>query len=352
TREAQLPNLSVDMDKREVQLKHETKGEFEELLWKIISEQMPAAYLENYTEIKTLAHNVYPQQPNLILTSTGWYGDDIFKIWAAENAERGVKLCGFQHGGHYGTALYNSDESHELKIYDRYYTWGWKTEGNGETKILPAPKFEKSKKGLSANPEGKLLLVLGVMPRYFYLLYSVPISASDVLEYWNDQYRFVRFLNEKCKESLLVRTYTHDYGWSQKERCKDEMPGINVYNGNISLSEQLREARLFIGTYEATTYLETFSSNFPTILYWNPKHWELRESAKPYFDKLKRAGILHDSPDSAAEKVNEIFPDVKGWWNSDEVQKAKDEFCIRFVNTSDKWIEEWKSEIITFANKN
>jgi putative transferase (TIGR04331 family) len=101
---------------------------------------------------------------------------------------------------------------------------------------------------------------------------------------------------------------------------------------------------LFIGTYNATTYLETFSANYPTVLFWNPNHWELRPSAKPFFDELRKVGILHDTPESAAEKVNEIFKDPQSWWNQIEIQEILNDFNYHFLRTSDNWLHEWKHE--------
>ena len=42
-----------------------------------------------------------------------------------------------------------------------------------------------------------------------------------------------------------------------------------------------------MGTYNATTYLETFSINMPSILFWNPYHWEINENAKNLLNKLQ-----------------------------------------------------------------
>jgi putative transferase (TIGR04331 family) len=46
--------------------------------------------------------------------------------------------------------------------------------------------------------------------------------------------------------------------------------------------------------------------NVPTIIYWNTNHWELRESALPCFDDLRRVGIFHDTSESAARQVAAI----------------------------------------------
>lgn len=95
---------------------------------------------------------------------------------------------------------------------------------------------------------------------------------------------------------------------------------------------------------------KTFSANFPTILFWNPEHWELRSSAQSYFGKLRKVGILHDTPELAADKVNEISDNPTAWWQQTEIQAAKDEFCFHFARTSNSWLKEWKSELLKMSN--
>ena len=91
----------------------------------------------------------------------------------------------------------------------------------------------------------------------------------------------------------------------------------------------------------------TYIVNFPTILFWNSKYIEVRDSVKSYFDDLRRVGILHDTPESAATKVNDIYDDPHSWWTSNEVQEVKDSFCYQYARSSDDWIVQWKEKLLT-----
>lgn len=101
----------------------------------------------------------------------------------------------------------------------------------------------------------------------------------------------------------------------------------------------LKKTRLYISTYNATTYLESMSLNFPTIMFWNPKHWELRDSAIPYFEQLKAVGIFHDTPEGAARQMATVWDDVSGWWESAAVQSVRREFCERYAHIPEKPLE-------------
>lgn len=339
------PESNIDWDLREKLSYRSSGNEFEQLLSKIIKEQIPSIYVEGYAQMNQVSLAKYPQCPKVIFTGTASYSNEAFKFWAAYHVDQGVKLVGFQHGGLYGMGLWYSDENHEIRIYDQFYTWGWKSKAYGNIKPLSVAKLNKIKRNARPKKDGMLLMVLSTMPRYSYHMYSAYVASSGTLAYFNDQYRFVRALSKKNQKLLLVRLYQHDYGWSQMDRWSYEFPEIECYLGNKSMLDQLNESRLFIGTYNATTYLETFTANFPTVLFWNPNHWELRPFAQPYFDELRHVGILHDTPESAARKVNQICDDPISWWQQSEIQAVKNQFCYQFARTSDNWLKEWKNEL-------
>lgn len=322
---------------------------FERFLSGFISEQTPSLYLENYSLMSEKVLKTYPKRPRDIFTDNAFFADEGFKFWAAYHVERGAKLLGTQHGGLYGAALWYGDEAHETAICDRYYSWGWESDTCRNVKPMPPVKLIKLKEKqdmIHSMKEGRILTVLANFPRYYYHMYSIPYSASGVLRYFQYQYDFCRFLPESIQKLLLVRLFVHDYGWSQRDRWATECPEVECYNGNKSITEQLKECRLCVVTYNATTLLETFTLNFPTVLCWDPEQWEIRPSARLYYEKLHEAGILRYTPESAAAKVNEIYRDPATWWAQEEIQEAKNEFCHQFARVSDNWLNEWKSELL------
>jgi putative transferase (TIGR04331 family) len=325
-------------------------NEFEEVLNKMIQVQIPMAYLEAYSEIEKFSLRIFPKNPEVIVNEVLFFSNDIFKFWAAHHIEHGAKFAGIQHGGLYGIGLWNSDEKHEISIYDRFYSWGWKLRNCSVVKPLPAAKLNKVRKCLRPRRDGRILLVLGATPRYSYHMCSSFVSSTGALSYFLDQYRFVRSLCKESRSLLLARLYIHDYGWDQMDRWKSEVPGLECYRGTRPIIAQLKESRLCVATYNSTTYIETFAANFPTVLFWNPNHWELRASAQQYFDDIRNAGILHDTPEAAARKVNDIYQDPIAWWHAPRIQEAKNRFCSQFACTSPHWLGEWKKEILDLKN--
>jgi len=93
-----------------------------------------------------------------------------------------------------------------------------------------------------------------------------------------------------------------------------------------------------------TTYIEALVMNIPTILFWNPDtpQGRIREEAKEYFNQLKEVNVLHDTPESAAQFINNIFPNqIDNWWHSAEVQNVREKFCNNFALQTDNPIDQW-----------
>ena len=349
--EINLPAVEVDPKLRRSLSIKEASNEFESLLEDFIPEQMPAAYVENYRRIRKIAYSCYPKKPKEIFTANAYSSNEGFKCWSADQVEHGVKLVIGQHGGHYGTGLWNWTEEHQIKISDQYITWGWNVLNEPKVQSLPAGKLIRIKRYLRPNLQGHILWVWCGFPRYSYWMYSVPV-APQFLNYLEDQINFAKKLSHDARRLLLLRYYQHDYGWGESDKMRELNMGIHDYYGKQTMEDQLNQSRLFVGTYNATTYLETFVADFPTILFWNPDHWELRPSAQVFFDELRRAEILHDTPESAAQKVNEICDDPAAWWRTPKVQDAKNRFCEQYAKSSPEWIKEWKAKLVEIARDN
>ena len=67
----------------------------------------------------------------------------------------------------------------------------------------------------------------------------------------------------------------------------------------------------------------------------------------PNFQLLINAGILHLSPKSAANKVNEIWDKTENWWQQKNVQDARKEFCDIYARKSKNPVFELKKILLS-----
>lgn len=320
--------VAVDIGTRRWRLDDNGNSNFEQALRALIPLQIPTAYLEGYGELKKQVSALpWPQRPRFIFTSNSYGSDDVFKAWAAAKVEAGAPLVVGQHGGNYGVALWCFTEDHQMAISDAWLSWGW--EDGGNQKIKPMGNLKMVDRRLGWDPDGYALMVEMAIPRYSYHMYSAPV-ASQWLGYFDDQSRFVAALPQDLRKKLLIRLFSQDCGWQQKQRWQDRFPQIRLDDGVAPIASLIKKSRIYISTYNGTTFLESLAMNIPTIIFWIPKYWELRASAQPYYDRLKEVGIFHETPESAASKVAEVWDDVPRWWHQSEIQEARRFFCDRF----------------------
>jgi putative transferase (TIGR04331 family) len=295
---------------------------------------IPVAYLESYPElVKQVAHNGWPSRPCVIWTSNAENSNEHFKAYTAEKVEQGSPFVMGQHGGHFGVGLWSFNEEHHLAIADSYFSWGWKEVNTPHIRPLGQFKYKKPI-GVNHCRQNRVLLVTSNMPRYSYHMYSVVVSRQW-LDYLEDQFTFCRSLPLHLRRALIVRLFPNDYGWDQALRWHDHWPDVELDSGRCKMEDLIRQCRIYVSTYNATTYLESFTMNVPTVIFWNPEHWELRASAQPYFDELEKAGIFHKTPEGAARHVAMVWNDVQAWWERSDVQKVRQKFCERYARMPD-----------------
>lgn len=325
------PKAKLNLSKRSWKLDTLNKQGFDYIIRIMIPWHLPLLYLEGYDNLQNLIDALpWPKNPKMIFTSNSFNSDDVFKAWTATKVEKRIPYVIGQHGGNYGNSRWNFSEDHEIASADSFVSWGWNDASN--KKILPFGNLKLMNKRLNGDPKGNALLVETNFPRYSYQMYSVPI-ASQWYDYFEEQCLFVAKLPKVLQKQLLVRLYLHDYGWRQYQRWKDIFPEIQLDDSSTSMVSLIKQSRLYISTYNATTFLESLSLNVPSIIFWNPKHWELRDDAIPYFNRLKEVGIFYETPESAAAKVVEIWDEIPDWWNHKDIQAAREYFCDRFSRT-------------------
>ena len=323
--------------------------DFERVVRSMISLHIPTIYLEGYRALDLATNELpWPKNPKAVFTSNSYSENDLFKNWAAKKTELGVPLVIGQHGGGYGTSLFLPVEEHQVKIADKWLSWGWSDKIRKN--IIPIGYWKSTTNNFKINHTGDALMVEFIIPRYSYRLYASPI-AGQWLDYFNDQKLFLSKLPNTIRKKTVLKLDGNDYGWDPANRWKDAMPELLMHNDTKSIKKLIQDSRICIATYNSTTFLEAFVMNVPTIMFWNPDHWEVNSTAQPYYDKLKSVGIFHESPESAAKQMAKVWNDVGRWWLSEEVQAAKNEFCKQYARDPENSLEELYNFFQTISKK-
>ncbi len=345
--ERDWPNISSLNDKAREGLKDlPTNDDFTKILVQSFPINFPTLYLEGYHRSRQeILHN-WRKFPKLVMSSVGWFFNEYYKFFAAEASESGTHLLACQHGGGYGSGKIPV-EKQEVKISDVFYSWGWTPKEHSEkVKPLPNPRLSKkfSKKDTYSVKKRITVLFVGTSnPRYLIYFYSSPVN-SQFDEYINTRNDFVRSSPPRVRASLLFRLYPNDFGRYESKRLEEEFPNLRFDHHRLSLAKQTQKSRIVVIDHPLSSHLEVLSFNTPCILFWNPNYWEIRDEALPYYERLRQAEILFDTPEKAAAKLEEVYDNPAHWWLSAEVQEAKNEFVHQFALGSKDWVKRWVSE--------
>lgn len=318
-----------------------TTDEFTSVVIRTLPVSFPLVYLEGYADFRKACLKMWPCPPS-VLVSSDWHYDEVFKFLAAEFGERGSRLVSVQHGGGYGTSKVLPQERHELSITDRFLSFGWSDgQRNRIVRSVPHPRFLSlaAQDGRYGGTPKNILLITTSHPRYPLRFESHPVGQFDAVLEWRR--RFIQTLLPLHRAQLLVRLHSQDFGWCQKPRLVEICGSLRFCSTHGSILKLLGEIRLIVIEYYGTTYLEMLAANVPTVLFWDPQHWEVRDEAAPYFEDLRKVGILWDSPEAAAAKVAEIYDDPSAWWQSEAVQEVRQRFVDRYALAHEDWVDCW-----------
>jgi putative transferase (TIGR04331 family) len=309
-----------------------------DILHTMVFELLPVCYLEGFAELtEGIKQLPWPKEPKFIFTSNNFDMDEVFKLWAATKVESGFKYVTGQHGSNYGTSRYMYPAVEEATA-DRFLTWGW---ADGLPQHSPAFIFKTAgRKAGGCNPSGGLVLI----ELHAGLMLSTWDVTAEFKAYFEDQQRFIEMLQNSPREQLTVRLHHGHINlkWCEEGRWKEFDPTVKLDTGSSDISKLIAQSRLVIHSYDSAGILETLSQNIQTIAFWRNDLEHLRDSAKPYYQLLVDAGIVHFTPESAAAKVNEVWDDVAGWWRQTSVQEARKQFCDRYARVSRQPVSELK----------
>ena len=311
--------------------------QFEKLLREQLATNLPTIYLEGFKELQDkVCESQIKRHPKLIFTNTLLHRNEQFKVWSAEHVIFGAtKLISGQHGGGYGTRHFNGwNEFYEFSIVDRFLSWGWSD--NLKNVVVPISVQSRQDK-FSPNKIGGLLIVLGPVTRNsdVYQLQCLQSNSS----YFDNLKKLIHSLPKHILEQTQVRPKNASAVGKparvSAQQISELLPNfIEIDSGKRHLNETQSQNRLSIVTYNETTIPTNLLASYPTVAMWDPKYVRLTSTAATIYHELFLVKILHYTPESAAQHIEDIWENVDLWWTSDEVRLACETFCENFARYS------------------
>ena len=306
--------------------------EFKDFLFYSFVQNFPIIYLEAYKDFNQKVDSLNLPLPRVVYSANALYYNEIFRFFCAKYRKEIIVAYG-QHGGDFGIDKVNTPEEIENKFCDIYYTYGWKKQGV-LCSVLPQQPLPR------CSISNKINLIMTCMPRYFRGITYVEDGAKMLRYIENTKV----FLNKLKYDNLLnIRTYNGDYGWSVKNRLLECGKKL-FFDTKTNYYKQISSSRLNVFDHMHTGYLESLSLNKPTIIFITKGVYSFREEVKPYIGSLIDTKILFIGAEECAEFINKNYDEIEVWWNTKEVQNAKNLFLHKYYRTSTNWVQEWVKE--------
>jgi putative transferase (TIGR04331 family) len=288
------------------------QGSFEGFLRDRISADFPSVFLEGFQSLRQEVAAI-GLRPRTIASANAHWGNDRFKVWAAEWVARGVPFIAMEHGGCAPPAFDTMDFEEDIACAKTT----WSVPYHPKHVRMPPTKV------FSVRPQHRVLrgpcVVVGQeLWRYAQRACAYPLG-HQVLKTYDLTCTFIDNLAPTVQHAVVIKPH-HDLGWNTRARYSDRYGYKRVTT--LAYPALLRKARLVVCSYPNTTLTEALVRDIPTVLCYLPNFHETVPQVTPLLHAMREARMLFDDGATAAEHVSEVWGDIDRWWRSRVCRKA------------------------------
>ena len=113
---------------------------------------------------------------------------------------------------------------------------------------------------------------------------------------------------------------------------KNKFPQISFQRSDKNIYEAFNESKFCIIANNSTSFLEAYSNNVPTILFWTPKTFLPRENVKKILKEAKKLKLFFDKPENLANFLNNDKNDFEKVWKSSLSNNFRKKIIYKFAN--------------------
>ena len=294
-----------------------SKNGLENFLSDEILNCIPSTYLENFENIENIVNKIpYPKSPKKIFTTLGIYRSTLMDRYIARNVENGSSLIIAQHGGAYFQHKFHFSSIHELRISDKYLSWG----NVKKKKVIPIGVI----KNLSNKITKSNKIILEVRKRHGYVgEIKIDSGFLDSKKYFNELCTFFKLLkgNKLC-ENLFIKLHPTESFWNEEKQFLSHNPELKFLDQRKSMIQEISSAKLIIHTFCGTGHLECLAINKPTLILFVQNLNLLDNKSRNYIKKFMKLGIVHKTPKSLFRMLESLERNnsIEKWWNLNKRQ--------------------------------
>ncbi len=302
----------------------------------------PASMLEGFHDLFKRSEKNAERFKCVIYSNQYWEECGLLFLMANVKENGGI-LIGRPHGGFYGQITCLFLEYFERILASYYITPGWHESTHGkEEKCIPMTEPRLCSISNSNTPENEDVIWVSNAFYKDVLFVSNGFPMPSCVSSWYDsKNRFYEILPENIKANLKYRPFPCTYGWDDEEKYfKSKFNEENILSKG-RLNSYLFSCKMVLIDHPCTVLQEAMAINVPMIIFWDKSLFTFRDDMSMVMDKLSEAGIYHSSPASFSKKIDEIYDNPSKWWNSKEIQEARNLFMHYFARVTGDYAQEW-----------
>ena len=324
--------------------KFQAKTEFENILAQSLIYDMPLSFIESFKNVLHESTFVNLKNKNY-LSSNAILGNQILQCAVANQLSLTSNLIVAQHGGSYGIARWSMQQFYELDTADSYISFGWERKEFTNITKISHPKLLlkiRADKPIKLN----ILYITWAPSRYFNRNWSVPIAGASIIDYYKNILVLVNTIEPDLRShfSLRIAPSAYEYGVGV-----DEFIGNDIKLSTGDFYKALDAATIVICDHNQTTFIESLSSNKPTVIVWNEDYNKIDPVAESMFAELAEVGIFYNCHKKAAVFVNDIAGQdtIYDWWMDANLQKVVASFIAEYGKRNEDWISDYQKVLNT-----
>ena len=254
--------------------------------------------------------------------------------YIAKNVENRTTLILAQHGGNYFQHKFHFMSLLEVKIADKYLSWG----NVKNKKIVPFGIIKNLKK--SRNIGEKIILEVRMRKGYNREI-KIDSGFLESQKYLKDLCDFFSLIkDDELIKKLVVKLHPVKFFWQEKNQFLSANPSIRFLDESKVMIKEIQSAKIIVQTFCSTGHLESLAANKPTLMYLTHDLNFLEKKTKKYFIEFKKIGIIHTNPRSLYNMLIKINKEgeLKKWWYQKKIQTLiknyNQDYCILNQNKS------------------
>ena len=290
-----------------------SKAGLENFLSKELLTFLPSTYLENFKNVEHIVNQIpFPKSPKKIFTTIGITRSTLMDRYIARNVENGSSLILAQHGGCYFQHKHHFSSIHEVKISDKYLSWG----NIKKKKVVPIGVI-KNFSNISKR-SNKIILEVRMRKEGYTREIKLDSGAFESKKYLNNLCIFFSLLKgKKVCENLFIKLGENKSFWDEKKQFLSHNSELKFLDEKKKMIKEINSAKLIIQTYCGSGHLETLAINKPMLILFVHNLNLLNDKSKNYFKKFIKLGIVHTTPESLLKMLENLDNvSVEKWWNS------------------------------------